>query len=218
MPPRFSRAAAVAQLLRIPLVPVFYHAEAAYACTVLRACYAGGVRVFEFTNRGPNALAIFAELQTVVEAELPDLLLGAGTIYTAADAERFIAAGADFIVQPVTSGEVAAVCARHDLAWLPGAFTLNEIYQAVQLGADVVKIFPASLLGPGYVQALRGPLPGVKLMVTGGIAPEPAALAAWLRAGANCVGLGSQLFQAENPADLTAQVARLLAGVHALTN
>ena len=77
----------------------------------------------------------------------------------------------------------------------------------------MVKIFPASLLGPAYVQALRGPLPNVKLMVTGGIAPEPAALAAWLRAGANCVGVGSQLFQTENAADLAAQVARLMAAM-----
>ena len=144
---------------------------------MLRACYEGGVRVYEYTNRGPHALVIFTELQRFVEAGYPDLLLGAGTIFQPDDAERFIAAGADFIVSPVISPEVCAVCARHDLAWLPGAQTLNEIYQALQLGADIVKIFPASHLGPAYIKTLRGPLPEVPLLVSGGVQPDPAALA-----------------------------------------
>ena len=111
----------LAQAQRTPLIPVFYHAEAAYAQDVLRACYEGGVRVYEYTNRGPHALAIFTELQRFVEAGYPDLLLGAGTIFQPDDAERFIAAGANFIASPVISAEVGAVCARHNLAWLPGA-------------------------------------------------------------------------------------------------
>ncbi|MCC2545833.1 bifunctional 4-hydroxy-2-oxoglutarate aldolase/2-dehydro-3-deoxy-phosphogluconate aldolase [Hymenobacter sp. BT175] len=205
---RFTRSQLLAQALRTPLIPVFYHAEAAYAKDVLRACYEGGVRVYEYTNRGPEAFAIFSELQTFVEAEYPDLLLGAGTIYTPQDAERFIEAGADFIVSPVISAEVAAVCKRHDLAWLPGAQTLNEIYQAIQLGADLVKIFPASHLGPAYIKTLRGPLPHVPLLVSGGVQPQD--LADWFGAGASCVSIGSQLLPADGPGGLSARVAELL--------
>ncbi|GAA4012643.1 bifunctional 4-hydroxy-2-oxoglutarate aldolase/2-dehydro-3-deoxy-phosphogluconate aldolase [Hymenobacter fastidiosus] len=213
---RFTRAQAIAQAPLTPLIPVFYHAEAPYAKRILQACYAGGVRMFEFTNRGPRAFDVFSELQAYVEADYPDLLLGAGTIFTAAEAEQFIAAGADFIVQPVISADVAAVCQRHDLAWLPGAMTLNEVYQATQLGAALVKIFPASFVGPGYITTLRGPLPHVPFMVTGGIEPTPAALAEWFRAGATCVGIGSRLLKSDDPAALTAHVAKLLRGIQAL--
>ena len=213
--PRFTRAALLAQAQSTPLIPVFYHAEAAYAKDVLRACYQGGVRVYEYTNRGPHALAIFTELQRFVEADYPDLLLGAGTIFRPDDAERFIAAGADFIVSPVISPEVGAVCARYNLAWLPGAQTLNEIYQALQLGADIVKIFPASHLGPAYIKTLRGPLPDVPLLVSGGVQPDPAALAEWFAAGATCISIGSQLLHAATLEGLPAHVAGLLQGVQA---
>jgi len=193
--PRFSPADALAIVLQHPIVPVFYHADAAYATRILRACYAGGLRVFEFTNRGPEALAVFMELAAVVRQQLPELLLGIGTIYTAAQAEEFIAAGADFVVQPVTTAEVAAVCHAHELPWLPGALTVNEIYQASQLGAAIVKIFPGNLVGPDYIKALRGPMPQVKLMVTGGVEPTQSSLAEWFEAGVNVVGMGSQLFK-----------------------
>ena len=212
---RFTRAQALAQALHTPLIPVFYHAEAAYARSMVEACYKGGIRLFEFTNRGPHAYAIFADLQKFVEAEYPDLLIGAGTIFTVEEAERFIDVGADFIVQPIISAEVAAVCQRYDLAWLPGAMTINEVYQAVQLGAALVKIFPASFVGPAYIKTLRGPLPKVPFMVTGGIAPDPEELAAWFRSGANCVGIDARLLPAavENPAALSARIALLLQGV-----
>ncbi|MDO7874844.1 bifunctional 4-hydroxy-2-oxoglutarate aldolase/2-dehydro-3-deoxy-phosphogluconate aldolase [Hymenobacter sp. ASUV-10] len=209
----FPRAAMLAQALRTPLIPVFYHVEAAQARQVLSACYEGGVRVYEYTNRGPQALAIFTELQRFVEAEYPDLLLGAGTIFQAADAEKFIAAGADFIVSPVISAAVAAVCQRHNLAWLPGAFTVNEIFQAMEMGADIVKIFPASMITPAYIRTLRGPLPEVPLLVSGGVTPEPAALAEWFRAGASCVSIGSQLLPPVGAAGLAAHVAELLRGI-----
>ena len=206
--PRFSRAHFLAQLHRTPLVPVFYHTGAAEAKAVLRACHAGGVRVYEYTNRGPQALAVFAELQQFVEAEYPDLLLGAGTIFRAEEAAQFIAAGADFVVSPVLDAAVGAVCHRHHLAWLPGAFTVNEVYQAARHGADVVKIFPASAVSPAYVAALRGPLPEVPLLVSGGVLPEPAALAAWFAAGATAVSIGAQLLPAAS--GLAGHVAALL--------
>ncbi len=213
---RFTRDHALAQARLTPLFPVFYHAEVDYAKRVLAACHAGGIRMFEYTNRGPRAYENFRELQVFVEAEYPDLLLGAGTIYTPEEAEKFIAAGADFIVQPIIDAEVAAVCRYHDLAWLPGVMTLNEIYQAMKLGAALVKIFPASFVGPAYVKTLRGPLPNTPFMVTGGIDPSPESLAEWFRAGATCVGVGSTLLKSENPAALTLHVQELLRGIAAV--
>jgi 2-dehydro-3-deoxyphosphogluconate aldolase/(4S)-4-hydroxy-2-oxoglutarate aldolase len=201
----------IARVLQTPLVPVFFHADAAFAQSVVRACYAGGIRVFEFTNRGANAFEVFQELVKLTESECPDLVLGIGTIYNAADAERFIAAGAAFIVQPVTTADVAAACKSHDVAWLPGAMTLNEIYNATQLGAQIVKVFPGNIVGPDYIKAVRGPMPNTKLMVTGGVEPTEASLTEWFGAGINVVGIGSQLFKGANDAaTITARVTPLM--------
>jgi 2-dehydro-3-deoxyphosphogluconate aldolase/(4S)-4-hydroxy-2-oxoglutarate aldolase len=201
----------IARVLQTPLVPVFFHADAAFAQSVVRACYAGGIRVFEFTNRGANAFEVFQELVKLTESECPDLVLGIGTIYNAADAERFIAAGAAFIVQPITTADVAAACKAHDVAWLPGAMTLNEIYNATQLGAQLVKVFPGNIVGPDYIKAVRGPMPHTKLMVTGGVEPTEASLTEWFGAGINVVGIGSQLFKGANDAaTITARVTPLM--------
>ena len=201
----------VARVLQTPLVPVFFHADAAFAQSVVRACYAGGIRVFEFTNRGANAFEVFQELVKLTESECPDLVLGIGTIYNAADAERFIDAGAAFIVQPITTADVAAACQARDVAWLPGAMTLNEIYNATQLGAQIVKVFPGNIVGPDYIKAVRGPMPNTKLMVTGGVEPTEASLTEWFGAGINVVGIGSQLFKGANDAaTITARVTPLM--------
>ncbi len=206
-----SSSDVLAQVLAAPLVPVFFHADAAYAQSVVRACYAGGVRVFEFTNRGANAFEVFQELTKLVADDCPELILGIGTIYYAADAERFIAAGAQFVVQPFTTADVAEACQRHDIAWVPGAMTVNEIFAATQLGAQLVKIFPGNIVGPDYIKALRGPMPSIKLMVTGGVEPTEDSLGEWFGAGVNVVGIGSQLFKgASDPAEITARVVPLM--------
>ncbi|WP_046246142.1 beta/alpha barrel domain-containing protein [Hymenobacter terrenus] len=205
--PQYIASDTLATLLRYPVVPVFYHADAAYAQRMLQACYAGGIRVFEFTNRGENALAVFTELRAFAQASCPDMVLGIGTLFTAEQAEQFIAAGAAFVVQPCATAEVAAVCRTHDIPWLPGALTPTEIYQASQLGAAVVKIFPGNAVGPDYVKTLRGPMPHIKLMVTGGVEPTQESVSAWFGAGVNAVGMGSQLFK--NADDTTALAARI---------
>ena len=210
---RFPSAHALTQARQHSLIPVFYHASEEYARTVLAACHAAGVRLFEFTNRGPQAPDVFARLQRFVEAEFPDLLLGAGTIFTAEEAGRFIEAGADFIIQPVCSPDVAAVCRSYDLAWLPGAQTLNEVYEAHRLGATLVKLFPSAYLTPAYLQILRGPLPQVPLMATGGIQATAASMREWQAAGATCVGLDARLLDTDDPARLTTQAAELLAAL-----
>jgi len=184
-----------------PIVPLFFNADLTVAQHVLKACYDGGIRVFEFTNRGAEAPAIFAKLIDYCEKECPDLVLGIGTIYDAKQANEFIAMGADFMLQPLTTPEVGEVCAKHDIPWMPGTMTLTEIRNAEILGAKYVKIFPGNVVGPGFVKAIKGPMPKTKIMVTGGVEPNKESLSSWFGAGAAAVGMGSQLF----PADLIAK-------------
>jgi len=184
-----------------PIVPLFFNTDLTVAQHVLKACYDGGIRVFEFTNRGAEAPAIFAKLIDYCEKECPDLVLGIGTIYDAKQANEFIAMGADFMLQPFTTPEVGEVCAKHDIPWMPGTMTLTEIRNAEILGAKYVKIFPGNVVGPGFVKAIKGPMPKTKIMVTGGVEPNKESLSSWFGAGAAAVGMGSQLF----PADLIAK-------------
>jgi len=184
-----------------PIVPLFFNADLTVAQHVLKACYDGGIRVFEFTNRGAEAPVIFAKLIDYCEKECPDLVLGIGTIYDAKQANEFIAMGADFMLQPFTTPEVGEVCAKHDIPWMPGTMTLTEIRNAEILGAKYVKIFPGNVVGPGFVKAIKGPMPKTKIMVTGGVEPNKESLSSWFGAGAAAVGMGSQLF----PADLIAK-------------
>lgn len=183
-----------AQLEATRIAPVFYNADVTFSQKILQACYEGGMRVFEFTNRGEKAATVFKELRAFVNTHCPELALGIGTIYTTTEAEKFIDLGTDFIVQPVTVAAVGELCQNQDIPWLPAAATLNEIYHATQLGAEVVKLFPGNVLGPGFVKAIKGPMPNIKVMVTGGVEPTEESLKAWFGAGTNYVGMGSQLF------------------------
>lgn len=184
-----------------PIVPLFFNADLSIATSVLKACYDGGIRVFEFTNRGKEAPYIFAKAMEYVEKECPDLVLGIGTIYDAKQANEFIQMGADFMLQPFITESVGEVCGKHDIPWMPGAMTLTEIRQAEIWGAKIVKIFPGNVVGPAFVKALKGPMPNTKIMVTGGVEPNKESLSTWFNAGAAAVGMGSQLF----PADLIAK-------------
>ncbi|SNC66304.1 2-dehydro-3-deoxyphosphogluconate aldolase / (4S)-4-hydroxy-2-oxoglutarate aldolase [Hymenobacter gelipurpurascens] len=215
--PRFSAADIQTIVLGTPIVPVFYHADVAYAQRILQACYAGGLRVFEFTNRGSNAFDVFSALVPFVKENCPDMLLGIGTIYTAEDAERFIQVGADFVVQPCLTAEVAEVCRKHGTPWLPGTMTVSEVYQATKMGAAIVKIFPGNVVGPGFVKSLRGPMPTVPLMVTGGVEPTEESLREWFAAGVNVVGMGSQLFKnVDDTQAFSQQISHLLQFVKTL--
>jgi 2-dehydro-3-deoxyphosphogluconate aldolase/(4S)-4-hydroxy-2-oxoglutarate aldolase len=182
-------------VLAKPLVPVYFNADLEHTKKVISACYEGGIRVFEFTNRGEKAMEVFKQLVPFVKENCPEMILGIGTIVDKNTAESFIKLGADFIVQPGTTLEVAEVCKNYDIAWIPGVMTPTEIYQAQAWGAEMVKIFPGNILGSAYVKALRGPMPDLKIMVTGGVEPTEESLKEWFGAGANAVGLGSQLFK-----------------------
>jgi 2-dehydro-3-deoxyphosphogluconate aldolase/(4S)-4-hydroxy-2-oxoglutarate aldolase len=178
------------------MIPVFYHADVEVAKAVLDASYKGGVRVFEFTNRGGNAFDVFTQLLKHAQ-QYPDLMMGIGTIMNATDTQKFCDAGAHFIVSPILKAEMAAVCHQNNKLWIPGCATLTEIVTAKDLGAKVIKIFPGSVLGPGFVSSIMPVVPGLQLMPTGGVEPTEANLSAWFKAGVVCVGMGSQLISKE---------------------
>lgn len=178
------------------MIPVFYNADIDTAKAVLDAAYKGGVRVFEFTNRGENAFQVFTQLIKHA-AQYPDLMLGIGTIMNAEATLKYIGAGAHFIVSPILKAEMATACQKENILWIPGCATLTEIVTAKDLGAKVIKIFPGSVLGPGFVSSIMPVVPGLQLMPTGGVEPTEANLSAWFKAGVICVGMGSQLFTKE---------------------
>jgi 2-dehydro-3-deoxyphosphogluconate aldolase/(4S)-4-hydroxy-2-oxoglutarate aldolase len=177
------------------IVPVFYNGDTEIAENVVRACYNGGVRTFEFTNRGGRAFEVFAALARMAAAECPELILGIGSIVSAADCRRFVDAGARFVVGPVFSAEVMETAAELGVPYIPGAATPTEIFNASKAGAGIVKVFPAAEVGgPSFVKALLAPMPWLKIMVTGGVEPTRENLAGWFAAGVRCVGIGSNLF------------------------
>lgn len=191
---RIPRLSVYQTIRNVPLVPVFYHPHAEVCAGVLAACYRAGVRAFEFTNRGDFAHERFADLSRLCARDFPDLALGAGTILDAPTAALYLQLGADFIVAPTFSDEVARVCNRRKVAYMPGCATLTEVTTAHEWGVEIVKVFPGEVLGPGFIKSLSGPLPFTTAMVTGGVEPNRESLAKWFGAGAVAVGMGSQLF------------------------
>jgi len=177
------------------VVPVFYSTDVEICKSVIKACYDGGIRVFEFVNRGDFAHEIFAEINKHALKNLPGMILGAGSIVDAPTAAIYIQAGANFIVSPLLNEEMARVCNRRGVAWSPGCGTISEINKAQELGAEVVKMFPASEIGgPSFVKAVKGPMPWTNIMPTGGVDTTEANLKEWFNAGVTCVGMGSNLF------------------------
>jgi 2-dehydro-3-deoxyphosphogluconate aldolase / (4S)-4-hydroxy-2-oxoglutarate aldolase len=189
----FTKKQIVDAMKSTGLVPLFTHDNADEAQLVLEAAYKGGVRVFEFTNRRKNSFEVFSQLVKQRE-KYPDLMLGIGTIMDGATTKKFIDAGADFIISPILKLEMAEVCKQHDKHWIPGCATLTEIVTAKEHGAEVIKVFPGSVLGPGFISSIMPVVPDLQLMITGGVEPNEKNLSAWFKSGAMCVGLGSQLF------------------------
>ncbi|MDR1757089.1 MAG: bifunctional 4-hydroxy-2-oxoglutarate aldolase/2-dehydro-3-deoxy-phosphogluconate aldolase [Culturomica sp.] len=192
---RFTRIQVAVKMAENRMIPVFYHADAAVCKEVVRAAYEGGARVFEFTNRGDFAHEIFGELVKWAARELPDLILGVGSVVEPGTASLYMQSGANFIVSPLLNEEMAKVCNRRKILWSPGCGSLSEINKAEELGAEIVKIFPGSSVGgPQFVKAVKGPCPWSSIMPTGGVEPTEENLKAWFDAGVTCVGMGSNLF------------------------
>lgn len=178
-----------------PVIPVYYNEDADTCIEVLKASYAGGVRVFEFTNRGANAPKNFEALLAYRNEHFADMQLGIGTIKTVAQAEAYIKLGADFIVSPIVRADLAEICAANQVLWIPGCMTPTEINLAEELGAPLVKLFPGDTLGIGFLKAIKQLFPNVKFMPTGGVDVTKENIDSWLNAGVTALGFGSKLFQ-----------------------
>ena len=194
---RFDKISVIEKMGATGMVPVFYNKDAQTAKMVLKACYDGGVRVFEFTNRGDFAHEVFSELVKYAAVECPEMAIGVGSVVDAPTAALYIQSGACFIVGPMFNPEVARLCNRRMVPYSPGCGTVTEVSNAQEAGCDICKVFPGDVLGPAFVKSLMAPMPWSKIMVTGGVEPSQENLTSWFKAGVFCVGMGSKLFPAD---------------------
>ncbi len=190
---RFTRIEVAQTMKAQGMVPLFYHSDINVAKKVLKAIYKGGARLLEFTNRGDYAHEVFRELNKFAEKEMPDLIMGVGSVTDGGTASLYLQLGCNFVVTPVFREDIAIVCNRKKVMWSPGCGSLTEICRAEELGCEVVKLFPGSVYGPGFIKGVRGPQPWTNIMPTGGVSPDPDNLKGWFDAGAFCVGMGSKL-------------------------
>jgi len=194
---QFSKIEVVTVMKESGMVPLFYHPDIELGKKVLKACHEGGARLMEFTARGDFAFEVFSELNKFAIEELPGMIMGVGSITDAAAASMFMQMGANFIVTPSLREDIAVVCNRRKVLWSPGCGSLTEINKAEELGCEIVKLFPGSTYGPGFVKAIKGPQPWTSIMPTGGVTTEESNLKGWFDAGVTCVGMGSQLISKE---------------------
>jgi len=191
---KYNKLQTILAMKQTGMVPVFYNSDLEVSRNVLKACYEGGVRVFEFTNRGDYAQEVFGELVKYANIELSGMILGVGSVVDPATAALYIQLGANFVVGPLFNPAIAPVCNRRLIPYCPGCGTVSEVGAAQELGCDVCKIFPGDVLGPAFVKGLRAPMPWSQIMVTGGVKPTRENLEGWFKAGVTCVGMGSNLF------------------------
>jgi 2-dehydro-3-deoxyphosphogluconate aldolase / (4S)-4-hydroxy-2-oxoglutarate aldolase len=211
-----SKAQVITKIREDGLIPIFFHADLVTCRSVAEAVFQAGCHSIEFTNRGEGALESFTSVIDISRNRYPGTLVGAGSINDDLIAEKFLLLGADFIVGPGFDEGVAQLCKRHDVLYIPGCATATEILRATKFGAELIKIFPADALGgPDFVRALKGPLPWLKVVVTGGVRATDESLTEWFDAGAEVLGLGSELIGKDviirsDYIGLQKQLARLL--------
>ena len=194
----FSKIEVFQAMMSTGMVPVFYNADIEISKQVIKACYEGGVRAFEFTNRGDFAHETFGALSRWVKTECPEMVLGVGSVVDAPTAALYIQLGANFVVGPMFNAEVAKLCNRRCVPYTPGCGSVTEIGSAQEAGCDLVKIFPAGNVGgPSFVKNVLAPMPWSMIMATGAVEPERDNLTAWFKAGVTVVGMGSKLFPKE---------------------
>lgn len=194
---QYTRIEVATEMKESGMVPLFYHPDVDLGKKTLKACYIGGARLLEFTARGDFAFEVFNELNKYAIKELPGMILGVGSITDAGAASMFMQMGANFIVTPSLREDIAMVCNRRKVLWSPGCGSLTEINRAEELGCEIIKLFPGSTYGPGFVKAIKGPQPWTSIMPTGGVSTEESNLRSWFDAGVTCVGMGSKLISKE---------------------
>jgi len=220
---KYSRLKVLTSAIETGFVPVFYHADVDVSEKVVSACVEGGAHCFEFTNRGDQAHEVFRELVNRFKGD-DRVILGAGSVLDAGTASLFIQLGANFIVGPVFNPDVAKVCNRRKVAYMPGCGSVSEISQAEESGVEICKVFPGgSVGGPAFVKDVLGPMPWARIMPTGGVEPTEESIGKWFAAGVACVGMGSKLFPAEtikagNFAEITENVRNVCRFIAAARN
>lgn len=204
------------------MMPIFFHPDEKVCLELVKAAYEGGVRVIEMVNRGKEVKAIFPKVKELV-GQLPGMYLGVGTIYHPEEAQQFLEMGAEFIVAPVMNPALGKYCAKVGVPWIPGCGTVSEIFFAQELGAELVKIYPANLLTPAFISAVHAVMPKIELIPTGGVEPTLPSIKSWFDAGALCVGMGSQLFRKEdiaagNYSKIKETIAQVMAQIASIRN
>lgn len=192
--PKFNKLEVLSKIGAAPVVPVFYHSDLEVAKAIMKACYDGGVRAFEFTNRGDFAHEVFGPLVKWAAAECSEMAVGVGSVVDPGTASLYMQLGACFVVGPLFNPDVARVCNRRQVPYTPGCGSISEVGLAQEAGCELCKVFPGDVLGPKFVKGLLAPMPWTKLMVTGGVEPTEENLKSWFSAGVYCVGMGSKLF------------------------
>ena len=170
-------------IIKQGMLPLFFYEDVQVSLEVIRTLYRAGVRVMEYTNRAKEAFDNFKILKAAVDQDMPDFYFGAGTITTKADAIRFTDAGADFIVAPNLNPEVGKIVNDLGGLWIPGCMTPSEIHSAREYGAALIKLFPANVLGPGFVTAVSDVYRGQLFMPTGGVELTAENISSWFKAG-----------------------------------
>jgi len=190
----YLKADAINKIEETGLIPLFYHMDPTVCIEVVRSVFDAGCSVIEFTNRGDAAINSFSKIIEFSRTNYPEALVGAGSINDPYIASHFISMGADFIVGPSYNEQVARLCNKHQVLYVPGCATVTEMMAAAEMGLNLIKIFPAgSLGGPDFIKAIRGPLPWIKTIPTGGVDTTKDDLKKWFEVGATAVGLGSNL-------------------------
>ena len=190
---KFSRIQVIIAMERTGLVPLFYHEDIEVCKKIVDALYKGGARLLEFTARGDFSHEVFGKLSKYCNTQYHDMILGVGSLTSAAEASLFMQLGANFVVTPAFQEEIAITCNKKKVLWSPGCGSLTEISKVEAFGCEVVKLFPGSVYGPEFIKAVKGPCPWTSIMPTGGVSPNEKSIKSWIEAGAVCVGMGSKL-------------------------
>ena len=179
------------------VLPLYYNADDTVTLDILRALYKAGIRAVEYTSRGESALSNFTKMVEIRNAEMPEMLLGIGTIKNLQQAEAYYNVGADFFISPGFVAEVAAFLISKEVLYSPGCMTPTEIITAEAAGVTFIKLFPGNALGTGFMSAIKDVFPNLKFMPTGGVDTTKESIESWFKAGVSAVGMGSKLVSKE---------------------
>ena len=205
------------------MLPLYFNADEKITIEVLRAVYKAGIKAVEYTSRGETALSNFTKMVEVRNAEMPELLLGIGTIKNLQQAEEYLKVGADFFISPGFIPEVAAFLIPKDVLYSPGCMTPTEIIAAENAGVTFIKLFPGNMLGPDFLSGIKDIFPKLLFMPTGGVDTTKENIEGWFKAGVSAVGMGSKLISKQLMADndytkIESETKKVLSLIHSIKN